>query len=149
MKINIMVSMAPGPRYLSCAPEHLPAVLRLTTAQGWPAFAVDPARALRALTAPGVTTVVCPLGEEMADFAQAQGDGAIQAHLSALAVAGPYRRQGIGGRLVQEALRRTGCLRMDLLAEAGAELFYRTLPHRAGPGFRVYREDGDAPLPAV
>ncbi len=130
------------PRYLAFAPEHLPAILRLTEAEGWPSFATDPARALRALTAPGVVTAVCLIDEHVAGFAQAQGDGALQAHLSLMAVAVPFRRRGIGRHLVQEVLRRTGCPRLDLLAERGAEPFYRALPHREWTGFRIYPEEG-------
>ena len=37
---------------------HLDGNLRICAAQGWPTFPADPDRALRALLAPGATTVV-------------------------------------------------------------------------------------------
>ena len=38
--------------------EHLDGVLSLCRAEGWPSFPDDPERAIRVLTAPGVTTVI-------------------------------------------------------------------------------------------
>jgi hypothetical protein len=42
---------------------HLDGVLRMCTAQGWPTFAADPDRALRALLAPGSTYPALPPGD--------------------------------------------------------------------------------------
>src|SRR5207248_1962368 len=42
--------------------DHLDGVLALCRQEGWPSFPEDPARAHRALTAPGVTTVVATAG---------------------------------------------------------------------------------------
>jgi ribosomal protein S18 acetylase RimI-like enzyme len=120
------------------AAAHLDGVLRLCTAEGWPSFPADPDRALRALTAPGVTTVVAVDGAFAAGFAQLLSDGAVQAYLALLAVDAAYRRQGLGRALVYEALRQAGGMRVDLLTEDDAAAFYESLPHRRKDGFRLY-----------
>ena len=117
---------------------HLPLVLDLCAREGWTTFVEDPERAWRALTAPGVTTVVALVDDEAAGFAQVQSDGEIQAHLSNLLVAEAYRRAGVGRRLIEEAVRRAGGMRVDLLAWPGSEAFYRSFPHKEWTGFRIY-----------
>jgi len=121
-------------------PRHLDGILRLSTAEGWPSFAADPARALRVLTAPGVRTLVAERAGngEVVGFARALGDGELTAYLAELAVVPELRGQGIGVRLVEVTLARCGAIRLDLLAEPESEGFYRRLPHREKPGFRVY-----------
>jgi hypothetical protein len=66
-------------------PGDLPGVLRLCEAEGWPSFPADPARALRILTAPGVTTVVAVDGGVVAGFAELFSDGELQAFVLLLA----------------------------------------------------------------
>ena len=128
------------------AAEHLPGVLRLTEAEGWPSFGADPARALRVLTAPGVRAVVTLDEDEVVGFARALTDGELSAYLAELAVAPEYRGRGVGRRLVAAVLARCGAIRLDLLAEDGSEGFYERLPHRRKPGFRVYpAQYGDRP----
>ena len=62
-------------------PGDLDAVIALCADEGWPSFPEDPARALRALTAPGVTTFVADEAGRVVGFAQLLSDGEIQAHL--------------------------------------------------------------------
>lgn len=121
------------------APEDLPVILQLCAKEGWPTLAEDPARANRALTAPGVTTLVAVDEEEVIGFAQLQSDGEIQAHLSLIAVDEKARQRGIGRRLIVEALRAAGGLRIDLVTDH-AEAFYASLPHFRMAGFRLYPE---------
>lgn len=118
---------------------HLDGVIRLCEHQGWPSFAADPERALRVLTAPGVTTVVAVdrMGQ-VVGFAEMFSDGEIQAYLATLAVDESHRGSGIGSSLVREALRRAGAQRIDLLSEPDAIPFYERLPHSEKPGFRLY-----------
>jgi ribosomal protein S18 acetylase RimI-like enzyme len=118
--------------------EHLGAVLELCRRQGWPSLPEDPARARRALLAPGVTTVVARDADAVVGFAQMMSDGEIQAYLALLLVAEPYRRRGIARRLVQDALRRAGGARVDLLSERESAAFYRSLPNRSFDGWRLY-----------
>ena len=130
-----------GVAYVPFDASQLEAVVRLCAAQGWPSFPDDPARAARALAAPGVTTVVACEDGAVLGFATLLSDGEIQAYLSLLVVA-PHRRcEGIGGTLFREALRRAGGVRVDLLAEEAAEGFYAAMPHRRLPGFRVYPDE--------
>ena len=117
--------------------SDLPGVLRLCEQENWPSFLEDPARANRALTAPGVTTIVAIENESVMGFAQLQSDGEIQAHLSLVAVDSVCRRRGIARELVALALREAGGLRVDLVTES-AEEFYSALPHRRMTGFRIY-----------
>ncbi|HEX3916423.1 MAG TPA: GNAT family N-acetyltransferase [Caulobacteraceae bacterium] len=121
------------------AAADLPGVIRLCELEGWPSFPEDPARANRALTAPGVTTVVAIEGAALAGFAQLQSDGEIQAHLSLIAVDPGFRHRGIARDLIVEALRRAGGQRIDLITDT-AEGFYAQLPHFRLSGFRLYPE---------
>ncbi|HMO96285.1 MAG TPA: GNAT family N-acetyltransferase [Tepidiformaceae bacterium] len=118
--------------------DHLSGVLRLCEAEGWPSFPADPARALRILTAPGVTTVVALDGTAVVGFAEMFSDGELEAFLSNLAVDHEYRSRGIGRELVVEALRLAGGDRIDLLSEDDATGFYEKFPHFKKPGFRLY-----------
>ncbi len=112
------------------APEHLRGVLALCEAGGWPSFPADPARALRVLTAPGVTTVVAVEDGTVVGFAQVFSDGELQAFLATLAVAASQRGKGVARALVLEAARLAGGERVDLLSEDDAVAFYETFPHR-------------------
>jgi ribosomal protein S18 acetylase RimI-like enzyme len=118
-------------------PEDLGAVVALCASEGWPSFPEDPARALRALTAPGVTTVVAEHGGRVVGFAQLQSDGEIQAHLSLIAVDPAARRKGIGRRMLDLALRTAGGLRIDLNTD-DADAFYASMRHFRMTGFRLY-----------
>jgi ribosomal protein S18 acetylase RimI-like enzyme len=119
-------------------PQHLDGVLALCVTEGWPSLPADPVRALRALTAPGVTTVVALDGADVVGFAQLMSDGEIQAYLALLAVRADRRRSGLGRALVAEAVRLAGGQRVDLLSDDDAAAFYERLPHRRKHGFRLY-----------
>ena len=119
--------------------DDLDGIIRLCESEGWPSYTEDRELTWRALTAPGVYTVVAVETDEVVGFAHLQSDGVIQAHLSLLAVASHRRRQGIGRRLVEEAFARGGGKRVDLLSE-GSDAFYRSFSHRQLPGFRLYPE---------
>lgn len=54
--------------------EDLSGVLCLCEAEGWPSFPADPEQALRALTAPGVVTVVAVENHAVVGFAQMGSD---------------------------------------------------------------------------
>jgi ribosomal protein S18 acetylase RimI-like enzyme len=118
-------------------PADLDAVIALCAAEGWPSFPQDPARALRALTAPGVTTVVASDGAHIAGFAQLLSDGEIQAHLSLIAVNPAYRRRNLARRMLRHGLEVAGGSRIDLITDSAPE-FYAALPHRRLEGFRIW-----------
>jgi len=122
----------------SFAEKHLDGVIALCQAEGWPSYTANRSKTMRVLTAPGVTSVVAVDGHEVVGFAYMQSDGEIQAHLSLIAVSRTRRREGIGRLLIEEALRMAGGTRVDLLSTEGGDAFYRSLPHTAFPGFRVY-----------
>jgi ribosomal protein S18 acetylase RimI-like enzyme len=119
------------------ASEDLDAVLRLCEREGWPSLPQDPARAHRALTAPGVTTLVAGADERIVGFAQVLSDGEIQAYLCLIAVDPEYRRRGIARSLIETALKVAGGVRLDLLTDS-ADDFYRSMPHFQFSGFRLY-----------
>lgn len=127
---------------------HLPGVLELCESQAWPSFPDDPERALRALTAPGVTTVVALDGDAVVGFAQLLSDGEIQAYLAAVAVAAHRRGEGIGTALIEEAVPIGGGSRIDLLTNDEATGFYDRLAHRKKHGYRLYPPLDEA-LPEV
>ena len=118
-------------------PADLDGVVELCAAEGWPSYPEDRARALRALTAPGVTTVVAVDGARLAGFAQLMSDGEIQAHLSLIAVDRKFRRQGVARAMLREALARAGGTRIDLITDTAPD-FYAALPHRRLDGFRIW-----------
>jgi ribosomal protein S18 acetylase RimI-like enzyme len=118
-------------------PGDLDGVIALCAAEGWPSFPEDPARALRALTAPGVTTVVAADGAHVAGFAQLLSDGEIQAHLSLIAVDRAYRRRNLARQMLRLALATAGGTRIDLITDSAPE-FYAALPHRRLDGFRIW-----------
>ncbi|MEO8457653.1 MAG: GNAT family N-acetyltransferase [Chloroflexota bacterium] len=120
-------------------PADLAGVLRLDELEGWDSVPADPARANRALTAPGVTTMVAIEDGRVVGYAQLQSDGEIQAHLSTIAVDPEHRRKGIARELIVRALREAGGERIDLITE-DAEAFYSELPHFRLSGFRLYPE---------
>jgi predicted N-acetyltransferase YhbS len=124
--------------FVAFSEDHLPGVLRLCEAEGWRSFPADPARAVRALTAPGVVAVVAVEDGEVVGFAQLLTDGEIQAYLCGVAVATTARGGGVGTKLVEEAFARSGAQRVDLLALDESEGFYRSFGHRAMPGYRIY-----------
>jgi ribosomal protein S18 acetylase RimI-like enzyme len=119
------------------SPSDLPGVLRLCAREGWPSFLEDEARAQRALTAPGVTTMVAVEGDHLLGFAQLQSDGEIQAHLSLIAVDPASRRKGVARELIMLGLREAGGLRVDLLTDT-ADDFFASLPHFRLNGYRLY-----------
>ena len=118
--------------------DHLGGVLALCEAEGWPSFPADPQRAVRVLTAPGVTTVVAVDQADVIGFAEVFSDGGLQAFLANLAVVREHRGKGVGRRLVVRALQLAGAERMDLLSEDEAASFYESFPHFRKPGFRLY-----------
>lgn len=118
-------------------PGDLETVLDLCRQEGWPSFVSDPPRALRALTAPGVTTIVACDGDRVVGFAQLLSDGEIQAHLSLIAVDKAFRRRGIARKLIEVALLEAGGERIDLVTDTAPE-FYAALPHLRMEGFRLY-----------
>ncbi len=125
-------------RYLPVEREHLAGVMGLCRDEGWPSYTADPELVWSALAAPGSRTVVAVSGDSVLGFAQLQTDGLIQAHLTIIAVDRQFRRRGIGRRLVEQAFRRSGAQRVDLLSTEGAEAFYESFEHRRFPGYRIY-----------
>ena len=141
-----MSAVEEAPIVVAFGHEHLDEVLRLCEAEGWPSFPADPARALRAFTAPGVTTLVAAYEGEVIGFAHVLSDGEVQAYLSLIAVETSWRRRGVARALVEEAFRRIGAKRLDVLSEEEAAGLYEALPHRAVPGYRLYPpERGGSP----
>lgn len=124
----------------------LEGVLALCESEQWPTFPEDPARALRALTAPGVTTMVARDGEGLVGFAQLLSDGEIQAYLAAVVISQRVRRSGLGRAIIEAALERAGGFRIDLLTDDAATGFYERLAHRKKHGYRLY-PPLDEPLP--
>ena len=120
--------------------DDVDVVMQICRDEAWPSFAEDGDKTWRALTAPGVTTIVALEDGAVIGFAQMQSDGVVQAHLSTIAVRRDRRSSGIGKRLVQEALARAGGLRIDLISTESSDGFYESFEHRRFPGFRIYPE---------
>ena len=125
--------------------DHAPAVARLATTVQWPSLS-DPDVVRRVCTAPGATSFVAVTEGVLVGWAQALGDGVLQAHLSFLAVDPDHRRRGIARALVVATFQSTGAARLDLITDAGgrSEAFYETFQHRRMSGFRLYPGAGPA-----
>jgi GNAT superfamily N-acetyltransferase len=115
--------------------EQLDGALALFSAEGWDTYTEDSDRTLRALTAPGSTTLTAVDDGIVAGLVQLQSDGEIQAHLSALVVGERWRGLGLSRRLLREALARAGGMRIDIIT--AAESFYEHLGADRRPGFRI------------
>ena len=124
--------------YRPIAREHLEGVVRLCRIEQYASYVQDAERTWRALTAPGVCTLVAVRQVRVAGFVQMQSDGLIQAHLTMVLVDRELRQQGIGTRLVREAFARCGGQRVDLISTEGADAFYRSFEHKSFPGYRIY-----------
>jgi ribosomal protein S18 acetylase RimI-like enzyme len=126
-------------------PKHLEAIIALCRDEEWPSFLADRDRTLRVLTLPGVTAVVAVENDEVLGFAYVQSDGAIQAHLSLIAVSRAHRRRGIGRLLVREAFARCGAERIDLVSTEENDGFYESFAHRRFVGYRIYPDRSGGP----
>lgn len=80
--------------------SHLPRILELCRAEGWPIYPNDPAGADRAFSAPGVTTVIALHRETPLGFAQLLSDVELQAYLALLLVELEWRRHSKGAYLL-------------------------------------------------
>jgi len=121
------------------AQAHLDELIALVAAEGWSEYADDVTRTYRALTAPGVTTLVAIADGRVAGAIQLQSDGLIQAHVSMLLIGGNWRGLGLGSRLLREGLERAGGLRLDIRTRT--EGYYERLGASRSLGFRLTRED--------
>lgn len=130
-------------RFEAFDPRHLSDVTRLCVSEGWNSYE-DPAVALRALSAPGSIVVVAVEDSgSVVGFVQLQTDGEVHAHISNVLVALPYRRNGLGRRLLEHAFARSGARYLDLVSTEGADAFYRSFDHKEFPGFRIYPGAGE------
>jgi ribosomal protein S18 acetylase RimI-like enzyme len=121
------------------AQAHLDGLIALVSAEGWTEYTEDVERTYRALTAPGVTTLVAIVGERVVGAIQVQSDGVIQAHVSMLLITRSSRRTGLGSRLLREGLERAGGLQLDIRTRT--EGYYERLGASRSLGFRLTRED--------
>jgi GNAT superfamily N-acetyltransferase len=126
------------PRLQAFTRGELDGAIELFAAAGWSTYTIDPEMTFRALSAPGSTTLVALEGATVVAVVQLQSDGEIQAHLSALLVARPWRRRGLGRELLREAVERAGGIRVDVLSRTGR--FYASLGGQPRPGFRLTRQ---------
>jgi ribosomal protein S18 acetylase RimI-like enzyme len=121
------------------AQADLDGLIALLAAEGWTEYADDVQRTYRALTAPGVTTLVATVGGQVVGAIQVQSDGLIQAHVSMLLIDQHRRGVGLGSRLLREGLKRAGGLQLDIRTRT--EGYYERLGASRSLGFRLTRED--------
>ena len=121
------------------APAHLDGLIALVAREGWTEYTDDRERTYRALTAPGVTTLVAIVDGRVAGAIQVQSDGVIQAHVSMLLIDADQRGLGLGSRLLREGLDRAGGLQLDVRTRT--EGYYERLGATRSLGFRLTRDD--------
>ena len=120
------------------AHAHLDGLIALVAAEGWTEYAEDPERTFRALSAPGVTTLVALADGGVVGAIQVQSDGVIQAHVSMLLIDPESRGHRLGPRLLREGLERAGGRWIDIRTRT--EGFYERLGASRSLGFRLTRE---------
>lgn len=118
-------------------PDDAGPVAELCRAEGWD-FWDDSAAVARALTAPGVITLVAREGHAVVGAIEVITDGEINWIIGMLIVAPANRGKGIGTTLVEAAFAASGARRLDLLTEDEGPRFYQRLPGREMIGFRLY-----------
>ena len=118
---------------------HLDGLIALVAAEGWTEYTQDVERTRKALTAPGVTTLVAIAGRHLVGAIQVQSDGLIQAHVSLLLIAQNSRGAGLGSRLLRDGLKRAGGLQLDIRTRTQG--YYERLGASRSLGFRLTRED--------
>jgi ribosomal protein S18 acetylase RimI-like enzyme len=121
------------------ARAHLDGLIALVAAEGWTEYTDDVERTYRALTAPGMTTLVGMADGRVAGAIQVQSDGLIQAHVSMLLVGPQARGLGVGAKLLRESLERAGGMQLDIRTRT--EGYYERLGASRSLGFRLTRED--------
>jgi ribosomal protein S18 acetylase RimI-like enzyme len=121
------------------ARAHHDGLMVLVAAEGWDEYTADAERTRRALTAPGVTTLVAIVGGRVVGAIQLQSDGLIQAHVSMLLIDRRWRGRRLGSRLLREGLERAGGLWLDVRTRT--EGYYERLGASRSLGFRLTRED--------
>ncbi len=120
------------------AHAHLEGLIALVAAEGWIEYAEDPERTFRALSAPGVATLVALADGRIVGAIQVQSDGVIQAHVSMLLIDRELRGHRLGSRLLLEGLERAGGLWLDIRTRT--EGYYERLGASRSLGFRLTRE---------
>jgi ribosomal protein S18 acetylase RimI-like enzyme len=120
------------------AQAHLDGLIALVAAEGWNEYADDAERTYRALSAPGVTTLVALADGRVVGAIQVQSDGVIQAHVSMLLIDREWRGRQLGSALLREGLERAGGLRLDIRTRT--EGYYERLGASRSLGFRLTRE---------
>ncbi len=121
------------------AQAHLDGLIALVAAEGWTEYTEDAERTHRALSAPGVTTLVALADGRVVGAIQLQSDGVIQAHVSMLLIDPKCRGHRLGSRLLREGLERAGGLWLDVRTRT--ENYYERLGASRSLGFRLTRED--------
>jgi ribosomal protein S18 acetylase RimI-like enzyme len=118
---------------------HLGGLVALLAAEGWTEYTDDVELTYRALTAPGVTTLVAIVAREVAGAIQVQSDGVMQAHASMLLIDRNVRGARLGSRLLREGLRRAGGRQLDIRTRT--EGYYERFGASRSLGFRLTREN--------
>ena len=134
-----------GLRLVPFTQDHVTQVMRLCAEEGWPTLSANAELTCRILGGPGSLALLALEDNDVVGFAFGYGDGFVQGYLSAMLVRRDRRGRGIGRALLADMFHRLHVQRLDLLSTTGAEPFYRSLPHRRMPGYRLYPLDAEKP----
>ena len=118
---------------------HLDGLIALVAAEGWIEYTDDVERTHRALTAPGVTTLVAIAGGHLIGAIQVRSEWRHSAHVSLLLIDRNSRGTGLGSRLLRQGLKRAGGVRLDIRTRT--EGYYERLGASRSLGFRLTREN--------
>lgn len=147
------ISPAPGdgtPMLREARPRDLDGLWRLDQLCFEPGIAYSRRELSRLLALPGAVGVVAEVGPLLCGFALACPEPPHSAHVVTLDVHPTFRRRGLGRRLIERVLERSGAKRTVLevdVRNSGAVAFYRNLGFREsgrlvsyyGPGLDALR----------
>lgn len=142
-----------APTLTVCTAATLPStaeVIALYDSVGWAAYTRDPDSLMAGLRA-SLRVVVAHADGQLVGLARVVGDGATICYLQDVLVHPDAQRQGLGGRLVDEAFAPFGQVRQHVLItdeEPGQRAFYESLGFghlgEAVPGRAFVRFDFEA-----
>ena len=117
---------------------HLDGLIALVAAEGWTEYAENPDRTFRALSAPGVTTMVALAGERIVGAIEVYRRRHPGPRLAAVDRSAKWRGHRLCSRPPREGLERAGGLWLDIRTRT--EGYDERLGASRSLGFRVTRE---------
>jgi GNAT superfamily N-acetyltransferase len=140
---NASISLQPqaGVSIRAWRKVDLPAIQRLSEAEGWPT-PTQRSRDYLAAWRHSRPALVATSGNQVISFIRALTDGTVTTYVAEVLVARDWRGKGIGRALLDTCQALYPDTRLDLLSTDEADGFYEACGFRGFPGFRRSRAQG-------